>query len=344
MILLCGFILLPGCSKDIDSEGEQPGKENPEEPEELRGSIYLSSTAETTSFTTKAGADDFPNSGSIGVIAAEYNATAIDWTSYPDINNAPATATSLTNGIYTFSWPSNAIKYWPFDNSQLVFMAYSPRTENLQNISLSDNRTTLAISLTQNMQDVLYASANENAETTPYNKVSKRVDLGQFKHALSQLTVEVVADATMDESIQVNSLRVSTYQRSAELNLLKGDNGLDVAANAENEFVYTLVSANTSFKTQKISKTVLLFPGTQDVTKISIDLFSTDNPTTVGKEYMVSYFHDDLNPNEPLTLERGKNTTLTINVKGKNVNTTDIELMGTLSSWNYQGDFGITIK
>jgi len=344
MMVLCGFVLFPACSKDTDHEGEQPGKDIPEEPEELRGSVYLSSTAETTSFTTRADIDVFPNNGSIGVIAAEYNTTAIDWTSYPDIDNAPATATSVTNGIYTFSWPSNDIKYWPFDNSQLVFMAYSPRTENLGNINLSDNRTELAISLTENMQDVLYASANENAETTPYNKISKRVDLGQFKHALSQLTVEVVADSTMDATMQVNSLRVSTYRRTAALNLLEGDNGLIVGENADSEFVYTLVSTNTPFKTQKISKTVLLFPGTQDVTKISIDLFSTGNPTTVSKEYMVSYFQDNLNPNEPLTLERGKNTILTINVKGKNVNTTDIELQGTLSPWNSQGNFGITIK
>jgi len=345
LILLCGIMVFPGCSSDID-DGQQPGKETPgeeEEPEELRGSIYLSSTAETTSFTTRA-AEGFPNNGSIGVIAAQYTGGAVNWTSYPDINNTPATATSVSGGIYTYSWPNNNIKYWPFDNSQLVFMAYSPHTDNIGNIFLDATRTYLGIGLTQNMQDVLYASSNETAATTPYNKVSKRVNLGQFKHALSQLTVKVVADPTMDPSIRIGSLRVSTPYSTAQLYLPGGDNGLYVADQAAQDFVYTLISTGTVFGTQGITKTVLLFPGTQDYTKISIDLISTDNTLTTSRSYMVSYFHDDVDPNIPLALERGENTILTITVKGQSVDTTDIELTGTLSPWNYKGDFGITIK
>ncbi len=347
IIIFCFALALNACGGDDDINNgnnkpdvEKPGESGePEEPEELIGSIYLSSTAETSLFPTKA-AEGFPNNGSIGVIAARYNNTEADyWNTYPDINNAAATATSVANGVYNFSW--DEIKYWPFDNSQLVFMAYSPRTENTGNLYLSSDRTTLLMQLIENMQDVLYASNNSAA--IPFNKDSRQVDLGQFRHALSQLTVVVVADESMAPNIQLSSLRVSTPKTIANLFLTLPDSIL-VGENAEQDFIHTLASGNIPFKDQEIRQTILLFPGTEDYTKITIDLYSTTDPTTTSKEYMVSYFQDDTNPNESIKLERGKNTILTIKVKSRGINSTDIELDGTLSNWNYQGDFGITIN
>ncbi len=352
-VFLWGF---QGCGSDDDvpAKNEQPGKEEPKDPgkeedddeeEKLIGSIYLSSTAETyTSEASTRAAEGFPNNGSIGVIAGEYKASNIDWTSYADIDNAAATATSVAGGVYNFSW-NDSIKYWPMDNSPLVFMAYSPRADNLSNLFLSSDRTQLLMTLTPDMPDILYASANGTAATTPYNKDSKRVNLGEFRHALSQLTVKVVADTIMDPSIRINSLRVSTPKDKAAWILPDGDNGLLLLEDAEEDFVYNLISSGSvAFDSGGTTHTVLLFPGTEDVTQISIELFSTDNPTTVYKEYMVSYFQSILDPEEPIRLERGKNTILTITVKGINVVTDEIELKGTLSPWNDKGDFGIIIN
>lgn len=72
----------------------------------------------------------FPNNGEIGVLAGYYvDGEPVDWKSYSDIDNARATVSGVSaDSVYSFAWDSP--KYWPFDNRELAFMAYSPRPNN----------------------------------------------------------------------------------------------------------------------------------------------------------------------------------------------------------------------
>lgn len=287
----------------------------------------------------------FPNNGRIGVIAAEYN-NPVDWYSYPDIDDAGATATSATNGLYSFTWDTGQIKYWPFDNSQLVFMAYSPKvSENTSTMSLSSDRTTINLTLIPAMPDVMFASANATAATTPYRmnpKPSAPVDLGTFMHALSQLTVKVVADPSMNPKVKLTSLKVHSTRTSATLSLPDGASGLTVSNTAGN-YTKTLVNGTTNITTAGSSYTSLLLPGTEDY--ITVEITLADQNLTYQQTYAISDFENSADPLADIILEMGKKTELTITVKGVKVEqpTTQIHLLGTLLDWDPIGDLGVTI-
>lgn len=339
-ICIVGSLLITGC-EDNDVAADLPGGEK------TSGKIMLASK-NTTSAITRAVADDgkFPNEGRIGVVGALYNETAIDWESYPDLTNVPADTISLTAGKYLFQWETQ--KYWPFDNTKLVFMAYSPYLDGSElNLRLSDDKTQMSIGLYEDMPDIMYASGNVTAATTPYDKLSGEVNLGQFRHAMSKLAVEVVPfDNTMSASIVASHLRVITSRRGANLNLLLGDEGMQVAPLATQPFQYSLIETPTPFKTTPISETVLLFPETEDDIYISVGLVDTNTGSSIDQTFQVSSFLNMTNSGEPLTLERGKMTTLRIVVAAVPVRQPNeqIILKGTLSEWNQKGNFGISIK
>lgn len=329
---LCGAALLSSCS--------DKGKEGPED--EPRAPIALSGTSATVASLSKASA--FPNAGSIGILAARPGGVTPDWTGYADINNAEVTGTlNLDGTTYSYTW--NTPKYWPMDNSELIFMAYSPHTANEvgRTIQINSLNTGLVINLTDPMADVLYAS--NNGALTPYTKsMNVPVDLGEFKHAMSQLTLKVIhPDPPVGSNIQMNSLKVATNAHIATLDLTQGDNGL-IADSQEEKFVYTLVDNNRPITGAGFTETVLLFPGTEEVTQVAIELIDLNNTSNSYQgTFLMSFFQNDADPEAPVTLNRGQNTVLTIKVDAVDVNNTEISLQGQLRDWVDGGDFGIVI-
>lgn len=335
------------------------GNGGTEEPELDFQPISLSSEVETAGVqsvaVTKVEADgEFPNGGSIGIIAARYPDTTPDedWTpdwenSYPDIDNASATKSgyNTSTGYYSFQWDRQ--RYWPFDGGKLVFMAYSPYTDNSGDYLLSANREYLLINLNDPMVDVLYAS-NNNAD--PLNVYSKSpntaVDLGTFRHVMSQLTVVVEAGPDMESTIVLSALSISTLKTEAEFHLPSGDEGLFVNENPSiDRFTYTLVNSNTAFSTEAFSDTVMLFPGTEEDTSITFELVDTGTEgNRLQKTVMMTFFAPSNIGDEPVTLQRGKNTVLTIRVNSITATQKDFELQGQLIGWTTGPSFHIDIK
>ena len=332
-LMIVSPLLFGGCDNDHDDLAEERNSSVKE--------IMLSS--KSSSLAISKATTTFPNNGSIGVVGALYNESGIDWTSYPDLTNVEATATSENNGVYSFNWKTP--KYWPFDETQLVFLAYSPHDTVSNSIVLANNRYFLLIALADDLPDVMYASADTIASTTPYQKDSIVVNLGEFQHILSQLTVEVVAGDTMPATVVVSNLYLETPMRTASLDLLEGEDGLFVVP-ASTPFQYLLVKDPTPFKSKAISNTVYLFPGTEESVDLHLTLVDTSNGNSTTRVLNMSDFINQTTSGEPMTLERAKRTTLQIKVVGVPVrNPNDaIILKGTLSEWDYRGDFGIGIK
>lgn len=320
------------------------------EQQKTGNKIILGTNSETNVSGTRA-STNFPNGGSIGVMAATALASPItgtDWAQYSDINNAEAVASRININLdppykpeYYFDWKSQ--KYWPFDGADLYFMAYSPITTGNSHYMLSTMNNSLYIQLQKTMPDIMYASNNVNPQ--PYNKIDSVVDLGEFRHALSQLTVKVIAGDGLPSTIKVNKLSVSTTATVANLFLPLGDDGLIVTYGAE-YFTNELVGGTTDFQNGVIQQSLYLFPKTQDVTMISITLVDTSNTNnTFEGNYMMSYFESD-NLGEEIKLERAKNTLLEITVKITNVENpnTEIDLKGKITPWIDGGDFSIGIN
>ncbi len=306
--------------------------------------LILSAGIESETTTTRAGNTNFPNDGVIVVTAAEYaGAGTTDWTSYADIQNARAeTDQRLSSGAtYTFDW--DADHYWPFDDSQLVFIAYSPETGTNSGVERIDN-THLKLTLKENMPDVMYASNNATASATPYSKSDQvAVDLGQFRHALSQVSVRVKADASMNPGVRLTDVQIKTTRPFATLDLLAGDTGLTVS-NDQQEFVCNLLSGgNVDFRTTDYTDLDLFYPGTEGVTSLIITL--KDGPVTVEKEFPVSQFLIG-NTQTSVAFRRAERAELVVTVVGVDVIHPDeqVSLQGLLLPWVDRGAYRIVIN
>lgn len=335
--LLAGAALFTGCSDRTEDDGSGGDNIN-------HDVIRLYAPNENGAVITRLVPDDFPNNKNIGVIGALYNEAGIQWNSYPDLDNVPATAVSVDGDLFNFDWATP--KYWPFDGTQLVFMAYSPHTNNNPGeIDLSDNRETLSINLSPDLPDVMYASGNVDAATTPYNKLSGKVNLGEFRHIMSRLTVEVVAADGMNPAIRVSNLSVTTTSHSAQFFLAQGDEGLVVLDTPANTFTFNLVNT-PPFATIPVSNMISLFPGTEETVRIYIGLIDTSTNDAIDQVFLMSSFENITQSGVPLALERAKNTTLRIEVSSVPVREDEdqIILKGTLTDWNERGNFGIHIN
>ena len=335
LFILVGTVY--GCEK---AAVESPGVKQEGDPIVL-SSGYPVSTAETG---TRA-ATNFPNNGSIGIVATkELNEVAelTDWSKYEDISNREAVATSVdANGVYSFQWADNVTRYWPFDGSDLYFMAYSPIADGTDNRYLIDEKkSSIFMNLHSDMPDVMYAS--NNTANIPHNKTTGVVKLGEFRHALSQLTINVSAAVGLPEKITVSRLTVSTSYGTATLSLPEGDNGLKPVEGEVYEAV--LLNGITSLAST-ISRDLLLFPGTEDATKISITLYDSEIDYAFTGNYMISFFQSDA-PGQPILLEPGKNTELRITVNLIDVQNPSetIDLKGRITDWTYKGHFNIGIN
>ena len=369
MLLLSGAVFLTACSEKDDVPVENPRGE----------AIVLSGAAGVSGTVTRTPAVyPFPNDGSVGILASVYDQAILDgegnvkihWKSYDDILNAPATAVVRegTDTFYSFDWVTDdgKPKYWPFDGGKLVFMAYSPHTAGYSlYISLdTDSMKRMSFSLGPNVAfpgvpdipDVMWAS--NNGLHTSYNKEvitetggtyhSPPVELGEFQHALSQLTVEIAAGSDMNANIVITRLTVSTTQRTGVISL--ADGSVEFSEPSENPYTYTLISNDNgvAFKTQSFSRTMLLLPTTEDVTQISLTLrdLGDQSDNRYDYNYLVPFFPNVNDPSQTLKLVQGKNTTARILVESVGVQDPGVELdlKGVLSEWNQHGKFGVTIN
>ena len=360
LFLLPALLFLGGCTESDETPAVTTD----------RGEIVLSGGG--VGLTRADAPNGFPNEASIGIVASVYDPANKDeddnvillWDSYPDILNAQALATTVTNGVYSVKWgvDGNGKKYWPFDGGQLAFMAYSPHTDAYPlHISLDTDslkRLNFQLSpISDNTPDVMWAS--NNGTHTAYNKDvitesngtyhSPTVLLGEFQHALSRLTVEVQAEGNMNPNIVVTSLTVETTIRSAEIELTDGTVNLGEAVSTP--YVYTLIDddSGVAFKTQSIDFTVLLLPGTEDVTEVSVTLKDLQDQSDIRYTYafMVPFFTNvDINTGKTLKLEQGKRTTTRIIVQsiGVPTPTPELDLKGVISDWEDRGKFGVTIN
>jgi len=313
------------------------------------GKIQLISETKLSSLYTKAAVTNLIGAGDIGVIGALYPAenAPVDWTSYPDLDNVKAGAVSRDgDGVYSFKWETQ--KYWPFDSTQLLFKAYYPHTDNAGgHVNLSTDRNNLALTLPSSepdaMPDVMVASGNMDAIDRPLNKlaIDGMVNLGEFRHVLSQLTVQVVRkDNNVDAELLVNNLTVSTESSIASLTL----DSANLEVTPDNEVSYKYIS-DPILLTNVASGgyTALLFPGTQDDVWVSIEVGK--GGSWVTRSFPVSSFINVDPDNPDVALERAKKTTLKIEIAGIPVqNSLQLDLKATLSEWNQKGDFVVNIK
>lgn len=342
-LFACAAMAACGSSKDDDcgcNTGDNGN--NNSNGEEQSEQILLSAIPELELITDPATRADFPNAKRIGVVATYHNGGVHDWLAYNDINNEAATAKTPVSGTYPFAWQNQ--KYWPLDNSELVFLAYSPHSSDNAGVTLRADRVTLDISLQQNTPDVMYASNNVNP--TPYRKNPLQVvDLGMFKHVFSQVTVKVVSD---DEnppspSVLLTSLQLHTTKRNASFNLLEGDSGLHLWT--DEAFTYNLYSGSYNFSSTPFTSTVFVYPATEDFTSVSIKLKDGNIATLVEKNFQVTPDFKDEN-DDPVTFQRAVNTTLTIKISRKSIQTPEdnFNLQGVLTDWVLKDDFGVIIN
>ncbi|MCD7935816.1 MAG: fimbrillin family protein [Tannerellaceae bacterium] len=330
-ILFAAFLFV-GCGNDEELARQESAGEDSR-------LIRLSGSGVEAILDTRA-ASDFPNGQQIGVVAAEYNnGNTPDWTGYTDIQNALAVTNAEENG--TFYFHLSPVQYWPFDGSELVFLGYSPRA-NGTSVTLESSFTALDIQLVEDMQDVLYASNNNVAATSPYSKTDSIVDLGEFQHVLSQVTLEVVAGTPMNPAIRLDSLIVETTRTTATLDLINGDLAIDPPAGETVR--YELVTTSTAFHTAPYSKDILMFAGNELYTRVYVRF--SDGPFFVRGWYNVSDFVNIETDANDLVFRRAENTTLRFTVVSTPVDQpeTAIHLQGQLTDWNQRQDLTVTIQ
>lgn len=310
--------------------------------------LALSAGIQSETAGTRAGSTNFPNDGVIAVTAAYYaGAGTTDWTSYSDIQNARAeTDQDLGSGAtYTFAWDTP--RYWPFDGRELVFIAYSPQAVAGSGVELMD-ATNLRLTLKEDMPDVMYASVNATAADNPYSKADQgtnynTVNLGEFRHALSQVSVRVTADASMNPAVRLMGVQPKTTRPFATLDLLRGDTGLTVLPDQQN-FVWDLYSGGSyNFNDDDYTGLAMFYPGTEGDTSLIVTL--EDGPITQTWEFDVDEFLIS-NTQNSVTFRRAQRAELIVTVKGVDVihPNDQVTLQGVLADWVDRGDYRIVIN
>ncbi|GEM_PF-1642036 len=350
-LLLSCLITGGGCSGEEVVNPENPGNpeipENPEVPEP--GLIQLSSgITGLAGGVLNAAASQFPNDRTIGIIAAEYKLNEygdpdINWTTYGDIQNEAGTAGVPVSGIFGFDWVSP--KYWPVDNTELIFAAYAPHTGNYSEyMELNNDHTAINLTFRSGMPDILYAS--DNGVAGSYRRMGNTtVDLGEFEHALCQMEIWVKADEGMNPDVRLNGVRVLTTIEKATLSLVPGqsdeeENNRITLGTANNEVELILLSdGRVNFKDNSYSSgEVLVLPYSQDNADLLITLY--DGGFDISHKINMSMFDVEFKP--------GKKVTLTVIVKSLAIvgpdSEKEIELVGILGPWKNKGSSSITIQ
>lgn len=355
--------LLAGCSNDM----LQPEMESDLVPITLSTPSVVMST--DTEVQTRAGATtDFPNSGSIAVVAAKTTSGAAqtDWSSSDNfhLNHAAATAGVKSNNQYPVTF--SPVQYWPFDDdTYLSFAAYSPGSAKSTSINASTLKVTASTSAP--FPDLLYSTP-----TTAYNKETGKsgVELTQFKHAMARLVIKVVPiDKSGNEITDYNSDNFKITKLGIQTKVTTGDFDFINPAwtlttpgtSASHTSVYSLISASgygdsnakkLPYDSSDSNKEYYLLPATDDVNTVElskIDFELKDKSYTysyaTGNDGSLDEFKNA--SDSSVKLEMGKTTVLTIKVKVvdiENGGENNIILYGTLKDWEYKGNSTVTIN
>ncbi|MEG2340958.1 MAG: fimbrillin family protein [Odoribacter sp.] len=293
-------------------------------------SICLRAEIETTTVVQSKVSNTFPNQGKIAVIAAYCDAAGTltsDWNNR-HIDNQMATE---NNSLFTWETP----QYWPFNGDNLCFLAYSPKATSNLGDPLTLSATTLTMTLpadNSKMPDILYSDSKPVA-----NKATPNVDLGQLKHALSQVQLKIMTQ-DIGEPIQLKTLSLTTkkqaeFDLSSPATLLAKGNGI---------MAYTLVKTTTDLQKNHTYSyaPLLVFPDVSGAdTKIHIRLgYALGGATTdVAIDYSVSDF---LTNTTPAKLERAKCSILILTIQGQQITS----LSGEVTPWNPVKDYEVTIE
>lgn len=368
-IFILGILFCCGLAYSCSKEDTYRGGGLPEQSEEiLFGNSEDAGMPQVRGTQTLA---SFPNGGKIGILATRYKTVndvpqPIDWTQLYIGPYAEAVAKSIDgNDVFSFGWASGKTQYWPFNGDSLVFASFSPALKaSNTNLYLEDANKTLHIKLHSPMPDVMYASGNYTAEQTPYNKAKqptgkpKPVDLGEFRHAMSKLVIRIVPhEGGMDPKVKVMQLKVSTKQTEGTFDLFDGtvENTQPVLLTAAaTPFTFTLVNAanyagGKTFTTAKpyMDSTYLFHTpaGELDLTQVYVKL-ATDDPNNYAEwDNVLSAVNIDGTAN-PLKLEKGKKTILTIKVKSTEIIDPNeyITLSGSLTDWNAGSNLEVIVQ
>lgn len=308
-----------------------------DKPDSTSNRIELTAKVETvTTIGTRAPvATTFPNAGRISVIA---DAVIPDWLGLY-FNDMEAVTTDVSpSSAYSFSWVTP--QYWPLNGSSLALVAYSPK-----NSAIVPSGKTLNITLpaaNNTMPDLLYGDGIQYGNKSA---AYSNINFGVFKHAMSQLTVQVVT-SEMGAPVVLNTLSITT-KKNATLDLTNGS----LVVSPTNNITYTygsqpILSNNTTYTFQAATGVpFLLYPDVAGSNNTTIYVKFTDGAGTGN----VLDYQRTLNVSDFLTtggsgatLARAQQIVLTITVQGTRILNT--ELRGVIVPWVDKGVFGLTIE
>ena len=351
------LLLLSGCNNEVAN------------PDNER--VPISFSAEIPSISVEEAqtrATDFPNSGSIAVVAANSTSSTLinstDWSSgNVYLNHLTASVGDKNGTIYPVTFGST--QYWPFDpDKYLSFVSYSPAIHS----SLTHSATDLTVNITgksYSFPDLLYtAPVGPFNKEYSYNSERGRAYLGEFKHAMAKLVVKVIAvdqngtlitnSATHPlNNVQITSLAIKTKVTFGTFNLINSEWALSDPTSSTLQTVYTLVSSSTPVAvpyTNEASSVCYLLPVTSDVNTVnfgSVEFYLKDisQNTTIGGDFPLSDF-EQTGGITPVTLENGKITILTIKLQFTAIPpiSPTVQLEGQLVDWNDKGTSVVTIE
>lgn len=325
-IACIGALLLSGCSNDLlQAEGDDA----------LVPIVFTASGISVSveeQAQTKA-TTDFPHDGQMTIIAANADASSVDWSSlYAD--PIPATAGSKNGGKHPVSITTGNLLWPSHTGGHLGFVAYSPQTHDM----LTTDKTKLRIAPRNGVSTYIYPDLLCTTPTSPLNKTHDEVEL-PFDHVMAQVEINVIAiddkgvEITPAPPITITSLTLDTKTAGGTFNLTDGTWSIDAPADAFSTFCTLIAGKNIPQK----GVSCLLLPGTQENVQVSIELEDASG-ATVTASHAISEFKTGTTD---ASLERGKKSVLTIKVKPKDIS---IALEGDLEPWDYKGNSEVTIE
>lgn len=297
--------------------------------------ILLSATSveTTTTIETKA-PTTFPNDGKVYLIADKSPA---DWSNL-HYDNIEITTTDISpsNG-YNFSFATT--QYWPLNGDEIAFLAYSPMVSPcvLPNNDKKNELDLLLHSDNSQTPDLIYAQGVKYGD----KRVGKRhLNLGEFLHAYSQLTVKLVISGIehIQGPVKLTSLELMTKSK-AKFDLLTSQMTISPTGSTLYSLASNITLANnTDYQYDAATnKPFLLFPNDNASIKIRLNIGDINrvysNDISVG-----SFITSD---NKPAKLERGKHLTLTITITLSE--TIDATYTGKVENWRDKGEYGAAI-
>lgn len=334
-IACIGALLLSGCSNDLlQAEGDDA----------LVPIVFTASGISVSveeQAQTKA-TTDFPHDGQMTIIAANADASSVDWSSlYAD--PIPATAGSKNGGKHPVSITTGSLLWPSHTGGHLGFVAYSPQTHEMLTTTNAD-KTKLGIAPRNGVSTYIYPDLLCTTPTSPLNKTHDEVEL-PFDHVMAQVEINVIAiddkgvEITPAPPITITSLTLDTKTAGGTFNLTDGTWSIDAPADAFSTFCTLIAGKNIPQK----GVSCLLLPGTEENVQVSIELEDASG-ATVTAAHAINEFKTGITA---ASLERGKKSVLTIKVKMKDIstgNTDAIILQGDLVPWDYKGESNVTIE